>query len=306
MNILGFISELRKNKKLYIMFLPVGLYFFVFAYLPMPGIVIAFKEFSYSGGIFGSKWNGLDNFKYFFESGKLLQVTFNTVFYNLIFLTLSTVLSIFLAILIAEMTGKYFKKLVQSFIFLPFFISWVTVSAFVYNIFNFDFGLLNRFLNSIGHQPIDIYSEPNLWVFLLPLFYIWKSIGFSSVLYLSAIMGIDNECYEAAKIDGATIIRRIWSITIPLLKPTVIILVMLGLSRIMRGEFDMFYQLIGNNGLLADKTDIIDVLVFRSLVGNNDFGMASAAGFYQSVLCFILILSANWAVKKQNKENALF
>ncbi|WNQ12901.1 ABC transporter permease subunit [Paenibacillus aurantius] len=302
----GFLYEITKNKILYLMFLPVGLYFLVLAYLPMPGIVIAFKEYTYSGGIFGSEWNGMENFRYFFESGKLGLVTSNTIIYNLVFLTASTVVSVLVAVMIAEMAGKYFKKMAQTFMFLPYFVSWVTVSAFFYNIFNFDYGTLNTLLKSLGAEPVDIYSNPTIWMFLLPLFYVWKGIGFSSVLYLSAIMGIDQESYESAKIDGATIFQRIWYITLPMLKPTVIILVLLGLSRIMRGEFDMFYQLIGDNGLLADKTDIIDTLVFRSLIFSNDFGMSSAAGLYQSVLSFILIYSVNWAVKKWNSDYALY
>ncbi|SDX12692.1 putative aldouronate transport system permease protein [Paenibacillus sp. CF384] len=302
----GFLYEIMKNRILYLMFLPVGLYFLVLAYLPMPGIVIAFKEYSYDGGIFGSKWNGIENFKYFFESGKLWLVTKNTVLYNLVFLTVSTILSVIVAILIAEMVGKYFKKTAQTFMFLPYFISWVTVSAFFYNIFNYDYGALNSWLKSLGAEPIDIYSNPNLWLFLLPLFYVWKGIGFSSVLYLSAIMGIDSESYESAKIDGANLFQRIWYITIPMLKPTIITLVLLGLSRIMRGEFDMFYQLIGDNGLLADTTDIIDTFVFRSLIFANDFGMASAGGVYQSVLSFFIIYAVNWGVKKWNSDYALY
>lgn len=302
----GFIYEIKKNKVLYMMFLPVALYFLLFAYVPMPGIIVAFKNFTYDGGIYHSAWNGWENFRYFFESGKLFQVTYNTMLYNIIFLTSSTVVSIIAGIFIAEMSGKLFKKTSQTLMFLPFFISWVTVAAFFYNIFSFDFGVLNSFLRSIGAEPLDIYGDPKYWIFLLPLFYIWKGIGFSSVLYLAAIMGIDSESYESAKIDGANIFQRIRHITLPALKPTIITLVLLGVSRIMRGEFDMFYQLIGDNGLLIDKTDIVDTLVFRSLVTTNDFGMASAAGFYQSVLCFVIIYSVNWVVKKTNSDYALF
>ncbi|WP_309120199.1 ABC transporter permease subunit [Paenibacillus sp.] len=302
----GLLYEIKKNKILYLMFLPVGLYFLVLAYLPMPGIVIAFKEYTYAGGVFGSEWNGMENFRYFFESGKLWLVTSNTIIYNLVFLFSNTVISVLVAVFVAEMAGNFFKKTAQTFMFLPFFVSWVTVSAFFYNIFNFDYGTLNTLLRSIGAEPIDIYSNPTIWMFLLPIFYVWKGIGFSSVLYLSAIMGTDQESHESAKIDGANIFQRIRHITLPALKPTIIVLVLLGLSRIMRGEFDMFYQLVGDNGLLADRTDIIDTLVFRSLVFSNDFGMASAAGLYQSVFSFALIYAVNWAVKKRNSDYALY
>ncbi|QHT61155.1 sugar ABC transporter permease [Paenibacillus lycopersici] len=302
----GFVYEIVKNRVLYVMFLPVGLYFLVLAYLPMPGIIIAFKEYSYDGGIFGSKWNGMKNFDYFFQSGKLWLVTKNTLLYNLVFLTASTVLAVIVAILIAEMAGKWFKKTAQTFMFLPYFISWVTVSAFFYNIFNYDYGALNGWLTTLGSEKIDIYSNPDIWLLLLPIFYVWKGIGFSSVLYLAAIMGTDQESYESAKIDGANLFQRIWHITLPLLRPTIITLVLLGLSRIMRGEFDMFYQLIGDNGLLADKTDIIDTFVFRTLIFANDFGMSSAGGVYQSVLSFFIIYTVNWLVKRWNRDYALY
>jgi putative aldouronate transport system permease protein len=302
----GFVYEIKKNKILYMMFLPVALYFLLFAYVPMPGIIIAFKEFTYDGLIFGSKWNGLENFRYFFESGKLLQVTINTVIYNVVFLISSTVVAVLAGVFVAEMSGKYFKKVAQSFMFLPYFISWVTVSAFFYNIFSFDFGVLNTLLRSLNMTPVDIYSNPTIWMFILPFFYIWKTIGFTSVMYLASIMGIDTESYESAKIDGANVFQRIRHITLPALKPTIITLLLLGISRVMRGEFDMFYQLVGENGLLLDKTDIIDTLVFRSLISLNDFGMASAAGFYQSILCFVIIYGVNALVKKFNGEYALF
>ena len=190
--------------------------------------------------------------------------------------------------------------------FLPYFISWVVVSAFMYNFFNYDYGLVNNFLRALGNEPINIYSEPSYWYILLPVLYLWKWVGFGSVLYLSAISGIDQECYEAATIDGANMFQKIFKITLPLLKPTVVILLLLGVGRILRGEFDMFYNLIGNNGLLIDNTDIIDTLVFRSLLGTQDFGMASAAGFYQSVLCFLIIMIVNTIVRKVDSESALF
>jgi len=302
----SFFCEIRKNWLYYVMFLPAGLYFFIFAYVPMPGIVVAFKNYSYRGGIFGSEWNGLENFRYFYESGKLLLVTWNTLKYNLLFLVTSTILSVAAAILIAEMQGIWFKKTSQTLMFLPHFISWVIVAVFFYNIFNFEYGSLNTFLKTLGIPPVSIYSEPGVWIFILPFLYIWKTIGFSSVLYLSAIMGIDKESYETAMIDGANVFRRIWHITLPMLSSTIITLTLLGISRIMRGQFDMFYQLIGNNSKLMDATDIIDTLVFRSLITTNDFGMASSAGFYQSVLCFAIIVMVNQITKKISKENALF
>jgi len=306
MNSLKALHDIRKHKVLYAMFLPVTIYFIIFAYVPMTGIILAFKDYNFTGGIWGSPWSGWSNFEYFFRSGKAWLVTKNTIAYNVVFLTCYTFFSIAIAIFIAEIRSKWFKKTAQSFMLLPYFISWVIVSAFVYNLFSYDFGVVNSVIKSFGGEPVDIFGTPSYWYFLLPFFYVWKWVGFGSILYLAAIMGIDQECYEAAVIDGATIFRKIYHITLPLLMPTMIILLLLGLGRVMRGEFDMFYQLIGNNTMLMDSTDIVDTLVFRSLVGTPSFGLASSAGFYQSVLCFIIILAANGAVKLYNKDYSLF
>jgi putative aldouronate transport system permease protein len=295
-----------KNWRLYLMFAPVALYFIVFAYVPMAGLIVAFKEYNYRGGIFGSPWNGFANFRYFIESGKLLQVTTNTLVYNVIFLAAYTFFSVLVAVFVSEMSGKAFKKTAQTLLLLPYFVSWVTVSAFVYNIFNYEYGLVNSLLKAGGGQPIDIYGNAKAWYFILPFFYVWKWVGWGSVLYLASISGIDPECYEAATIDGATLFQRIRHVTLPLLRPAIVILLLLGIGRIMRGEFDMFYQLIGNNGTLMDATDIIDTLVFRAVIVSQDFGMASAAGLYQSILCFAIIMAVNGAVRRYDKDQALF
>ena len=302
----GFLTQLKRHGVLYAMFLPVAVYFLVFAYLPMTGIVVAFKDFNYQGGVWGSPWNGWENFRYFFESGKLVQVTANTLLYNTLFLGAYLVVSIVVAVLLSEMTGRRIKKAFQTMLFLPYFISWVTVSAIVYNLFNYEYGLTNTFLKDLGAPPVDLYADPVVWMGLLPLFYVWKWVGFGSVLFLAAIAGQDRECHEAASIDGASVFARIHRIVLPQLKPTIITLALLGVGRIMRGEFDMFYQLVGTNGNLLDATDIIDTLVFRSLVSTQDFGMSSAAGLYQSVLCFVIILAVNGYVRRQDKNQALF
>jgi putative aldouronate transport system permease protein len=301
------LHELTKNKILYLMFLPIAAYFVIFAYIPMAGLVVAFKEYNYRQGIYGSPWIGFTNFRFFFLSGKAWLVTRNTFMYNLVFLVCYNVFSILAAILIFEVGGRRFKKVSQTLLFLPYFISWVTVGgALLYNLFNYEYGLFNEIIKSWGGKAIDIYSHPPDWYVILPVLYIWKWVGFGSVLYLAALSGIDQECYEAATIDGASAFQRIARITLPLLRPIIFILVLLGVGRIMRGEFDMFYQLTGRNGLLYDVTDIIDTLVFRSLVTQQDFGMASAAGLYQSVLCFVIIVAVNWVVRRYEKDYALF
>ena len=298
--------DLKQNRVLYFMFVPIAVYYIIFSYIPMGGIVMAFQSYTVKGGLFSSPWVGFDNFDYFFSSGKAWLVTRNTVFYNVIFLAAYTIFSLTAAIFLSEIQKKWFKKLSQTLMFLPYFISWVTVSAFVYNFLNYEYGIVNKLLEHFNMAALDIYSGTSYWYFLLPFLYVWKWVGYGSVLYLAAIVGIDQEIYEAATIDGASRFQKITRITLPLLKPTMIILILLGLGRIMRGEFDMFYQLIGNNGRLMDATDIIDTLAFRSLMGTADFGMASSVGVYQSVLTLIIILTANWLVRRYDKDQALF
>lgn len=302
----GFLAELKKNKMLYLMFLPTALWYLVFRYYPMAGIVVAFKNFNYRDGLFGSPWNGFQNFEYFFKSGKALQVTLNTVMFNILFLLIYISFSALIAILFSELTNKIFKKVAQTIIFLPYFISWVVISSLVYRLFDYNSGVLNHLIGLFGKQPIDLATNIGIWYFILPFLYMFKWVGYGSVLFLAAIAGLDASCYEAAKIDGANVFQKIKFITIPLLKPTTITLVLLGVGRIMRGEFDMFYQLVGKNSLLIDSTDIIDTLVFRSLMTNSNFGMASATAFYQSVLCFIIIIVVNKVVKKVDADSALF
>lgn len=299
-------NEICGNISVYLMFLPVFIWFIVFRYIPMGGIIVAFKKFNYRDGLFFSPWNGLKNFEYFFKSGKAFTVTRNTIVYNLVFLFLYLVCAMLIAVLINEISRKRFKKISQTILFLPHFISWVVISALVYNFFDFNHGIINKFIQSLGGDSINLAISPTYWFALLPFLYVWKTAGYGSVLYLAAISGINQECYESAMIDGANAFQKIYYITLPLLKPTTIILALLGIGRIMRGQFDMFYQLIGNNGLLIDQTDIIDTFVFRSLMGTSDFGMASAGSFYQSILCFIIIVSVNGVIKRIEPESALF
>lgn len=302
----GFLYELKKNRILFFMLLPAIIYVIIFNYLPLSGLIMAFKRYNFHDGFFFSPWSGIENFKFFFISGKAWLVTKNTISFNLIFIITGTFMEVCCAILIAEMSGKYFKKISQSFMFLPFFMSWVVVATFMYNIFNYEYGLLNSILKSLGLHAVDVYSMPKLWMIILPLSSIWKGVGYGSIVYLAAILGISREMYEAAEIDGANIIKRIFYITIPNLIPTIVIMVLLQLGRILRGNFEMFYQLVGTSANLYDSTDIIDTFVFRSMVSGSDFGMISAASFYQSVLCFIIIVSANKIVKVFRKDYALF
>lgn len=302
----SFSYDIRKNRALLFMLLPAVLFFLVFAYVPMSGIVLAFKSFDYSLGIFNSPWVGFKNFTFFFMSGKAFLVTKNTLLYNIAFIILGTTLQVSLAIFLSELGRRWFKKITQAFMFLPYFVSWVIVGAFVYNIFNYNYGTLNTFLKFLGLQPIDVNGTPWLWKYILVFFSAWKYSGYGSIIYLAAIMNIDMEMYEASDIDGATIFQKVRFITLPCLRSTIIIMTLLSIGNIFRGDFNMFYQIIGNNGLLFDSTDVIDTFVFRSLLYTQEFGMAAAAGLYQSVLCFVVLALTNWVIRSIDKENSLF
>jgi putative aldouronate transport system permease protein len=302
----SFWKTLKQDRTLIFMLMPASLLIFVFAYIPMGGLVLAFKSFDYRMGIFGSPWTGFDNFKFFFSSGQAWLVTRNTVLYNLAFLVSTTVLQVIFALILSELGGKTFKKITQSAMFLPFFISWVVVSSIAYNLLNFEYGMLNNLLTSMGFSRVDVYNTPEAWKFILVFFNAWKIVGYGTVIYLAAIVGIDQQIYESAEIDGANVFQRAIRITIPCIFPTIMILTLLAIGQIFRGDFGLFYNLIGNNGALYDATDIIDTFVFRALVNSGDIGMAAAAGFYQSVLCFATIVITNYIVKRANKDYSLF
>ncbi len=306
MRLRRFADDLARYKILLLMLAPAVLFYLVFAYLPMAGIVIAFKRYDYVGGIFGSAWNGLENFRFFFESGDAWRVTRNTALYNIAFIAVNNALQIFAAILLFEVGGKWFKKLTQSALFLPYFISWVVVGAIAYNLLNYDIGTVNALLRGLGLEPIDIYNTPSYWPFILVAVSAWKTLGYGTVMYLAAIAAIDTEMYEAAEIDGANIFQRVMKVTIPNLYPTLIILVLLAVGNIFRGDFGMFYNMIGNNGLLFSSTDVIDTYVFRSLITSNDIGMSAAAGVFQSVLGFATIMLVNYAVRRYDRDRTLF
>ncbi len=302
----NFFNEVNKNKTLFVMLIPAVVIIILTAYIPMSGLVLAFKNYRYDLGIFGSKWCGLDNFGYFFKSGTGWLVTRNTVVYNLMNLITSQILSLFVAIVISEMTGRVFKKIIQSVTFLPYFISWIIVGAFVYNIFNYESGVLNSIISALGGERVNVYQIPSVWKWIIMFFNSWKWVGYNSVIYIAAILGVDASCHEAAAIDGANIFQRIYYITLPSIKPTIIVILLLQVGRIMRGDFQMFYQIVGNNGQLFNATDVIDTYVFRSLITSGDIGMTAAATFYQSVLCFIIITVVNSIVKKVDSDYALF
>ncbi|MCL6603888.1 MAG: ABC transporter permease subunit [Paenibacillus sp.] len=301
----GIIREFNRNKVLFLMIAPTLLFFIIFSYIPMVGVYYAFTKFDFDGGLFGSEFIGLKNFEFLYKSGILWNLTKNTVLYNLAFIILGNIMQVICAIFLAQLSSKFFKKTAQSLMFLPYFLSWVLVGAFVFNLFS-DLGVINTMLRQFGLQPYDFYLQTTPWKYIIVFFNIWKGIGYGTVIYLAAIMSISDEYYEASKIDGANIFQQIRRITLPLLMPTFILLILFSLGGIMKGQFDLFYQIIGNNGMLYDVTDIIDTYVFRSLTVNFDIGMGTAAGLYQSFFGFVIIMLVNYIIKKTREEYALF
>lgn len=300
-----FIGNVKKSRVLLVMLIPALAYVIIFCYLPMSGIVLAFKDFKYSLGIFKSPWNGLSNFQYLFVSGKIWSLTRNTLLYNIAFIFLGLIFEVGFAILLSEINNAVFKKFAQGFMFLPYFISWVVVSTIMLNIFG-DNGVLNSILSHFGVTDFSIYKQVKQWPIVLVLVRLWKQTGYGTVVYLAAIAGISKDLYEAASIDGASVWQKIRYITLPSLKPTIMIMVLLALGNVFRGDFGMFYQLVGSNQLLLNSSDILDTYIYRMLTTSPNVGLTAAAGLYQSILCFVTILIANGIVKKIDPDYTLF
>lgn len=299
-------EKLRKSRVLLLMCFPAILFFFLFSYLPMPGAYIAFTKFNYGKGIFGSTFVGWKNFAFLFSSGQLSLLLRNTVLYNLAFILLGNFIQVSFAILLNEVQSSWFKKITQSMMFLPFFISDVLVSLLVYNLINYDYGFISAAVRTAGGVMPKYYSMPSAWPFIIVLVNIWKSTGYGTVIYFAAIASIDTSMLEAARVDGANGFQRIRYITLPCLKPTVIILLLFALGGIVRGNFGLFYNLVGNNSLLYGTTDIIETYVYRALMNNFNFSQGSAVGLLQSVVGFAIVMLANGIVKRIEPDYSLF
>ena len=301
-------DDFRRHKTYYFMAIPMVVFFLLFSYLPLPGLYYAFVDYDFMQGL-KSPFCGFKNFEFLFSGGMdsiIWKLTRNTILYNLAFIIVGNIAQITVAVLLKEIHRRYFVKVSQTLMFMPYFVSMVTVGVVVYNIFNYKYGIANNLLTSLGLEKFDFYQTPEVWPFIIVAVQVWKGLGYGSVVYMAAILGIDESIYEAAYVDGASNWKRIRYITLPLLKPTAIMLIMLALGGIIRGSFDLFYQLIRNNGLLLETTDIIDTYVYSSLAVDFNMGRGAAAGLYQSVFGFILVMTVNKIVKKISPENALF
>ncbi|WP_026516333.1 ABC transporter permease [Butyrivibrio sp. MC2021] len=302
----GVFETLWRYRVLELMCLPAVVFFFMFSYMPMPGIWVAFVKYNYRDGIFGSKFVGLKNFEFLAESGKLFELTKNTILYNIAFIILGNLLAILVAILLNEMQSKIFKKVSQTMMFLPYFISQVLVGILVYNLLNYDYGFVNEILTALGREKWGPYSDPSVWPVILVIVHLWQQTGYNSVVYFAAICGIDAEIIEAAKVDGANAFQKIRYIILPGLKPTIVILLLFALGGIVKGNFGLFYNIIGTNSLLYPTTDIIETFVYRSTINDFNFSTASAVGLYQSIIGFVMVMGVNFIVKKIDPDYSLF
>ncbi|OXS61752.1 sugar ABC transporter permease [Cohnella sp. CIP 111063] len=304
----GVYRELVRNRTLLLMFLPVATLLLLFNYLPLAGLVIAFKNFDFQDGILGSAWAQpiLNNFDYLLSSDSAYRAMRNTILLNALFIVVGLAFEVGLALMLNELRNKYFKRITQSVTFLPFFISWIVVGVFAFNLLNYESGAINRFLEWMGFSRIDFYSEAGLWPAILAIAVRWKVTGYGTIIYLAALTNVDNSYYEAAAIDGASRWQQTRYISIPMLKPTIMILTLLAVGRIMNADFGMFYAMVGDAALLFPTTDVIDTFVYRSLRKSGDIGMASAAGFTQSIVAFVLVLGSNYIARKVDRDSAIF
>jgi multiple sugar transport system permease protein/putative aldouronate transport system permease protein len=288
------------------MCLPAILVLFLFSYMPMVGLVMAFKKFDYSLGIWGSPWVSLDNFQFLLASGNTFtRMTRNTLMYYAVFTVIGTTLNIVLAIGIDQFVFKRLGKAFQSIMIIPVFISFAAVQFIVYAFFSNN-GMVNNIIDFMGNDTVRWYTSAKYWPFILTTVKIWSSVGYGSVLYMSVLAGIDQEMYEAAQIDGANKWKQIWNITLPSLIPMITIMLLLGVGGIMRSDTGLFYQVTRNSGILYETTQVIDSYILNAILTTPDFGFTAATTFYQSLIGLVMILVANGIVRKAAPENALF
>lgn len=300
-------KKIRRFIPLYIMMLPGIAYFVINNYLPMPGLLMAFQRYKYTKGIWGSPWCGLKNFTFLIKSNDLSLLVRNTVAYNLVFMVLGTVFAIAVAILLNEMRRKKLQQTFQTIILIPHLLSYVIITYIVYALFGAEYGMINNsILKPLNIQPISWYTEEQHWPVILTCVHLWKSFGYSSIVYYATIVGFDQTYYEAAVVDGATTWQLVTKITLPLLKHVIITLTLFSIGHIFASDFGLFYQVPMNSGLLYNTTSTLDTYVYRGLLEDNNLGRASAAGFFQAFVGFICVITANAVVRKIEAESALF
>lgn len=306
-----FKSAFKRQWLFYTMMIPGLFLIILLCFVPMPGVILAFKDYSPRDGIFGSAWMDpwYKNFEFFFKSDTFKTITFNTIFYNILEAILVTVCALALAILLVEVKNKFFAGFYKGSILLPTFLSWIVVQYIVFALLSVDRGIVNNAIEAGGGTAIEWYSKPFYWRFLLPFAYLWKNVGYYSVFYVAAIAGINTDYYEAAQLDGASKWQQIWNITLPLLRPTVIILCLMWVGKIFNGglgDWNGYMNITNNSSLLYPASDVVDFYVYRALKSMGDYGMSTAVGLYQSVIGFILVVASNAVIKKIDPDSAMF
>ena len=300
-------SSGQKHWTLILFMVPGLVYLLINNYIPMAGIMLAFKKVNYTLGIFKSPWCGLSNFKYLFKTKDAAIIFRNTVLYNLAFIVLGTAAAVATAILLGEVKKKKLLKIYQTSILLPHILSTAVIAYLAFAFLSKDSGFLNKaIIKPLGGEAISWYSKPKYWPFILTFIQLWRSVGYTTIMYYATLVGIDTSYYEAAAIDGASTWDQIRYITLPCLKTTIITLTIMNLGRMFYSDFGLFYQVPMNNGLLFNATNTLDTYVYRGLLELNDIGRASAACFIQSVLGFVLVWGANALTRKVDPDSAVF
>jgi len=298
----GLIYNIKKYRGLYIMFLPVIICLTVFNYIPMWGVILAFKNYLPWKGFWGSPWAGWANFEYIFNTPDFPRLVRNTILINVYKMIWGFPAPIILALLLNEVRVRFFKRTVQTISYLPHFVSWIVISGIAYNLLNTNFGIINNFLKLLGYEPVQWYIRADVWRSILVITHIWKGVGYGSIIYLAAISSIDPSLYEAAIVDGATRWQQTWHITIPGIMPTASILFILGVGGLMYGDFGQIYALIGYNSPLYETTDVLDFYIYRVGLQGGKFSVGVALGLFQSIIGFFLVLITNYLAKKVGGE----
>ncbi|MDR2304974.1 MAG: ABC transporter permease subunit [Treponema sp.] len=305
MKAVSFSGEMKKNFALYLLTLPGILFFLVFSYIPMGGLVIAFQEFNLVRGIFGSKFSGLANFRFLFVNDIIVKVMLNTLYLNVLFIIATTVTAVTLAIMFSEIKSAKVKRITQTISILPYFISWAVISLFLRSFLQSDGGIIAMFLKERG-AAVNFYSEPAYWPGILVVLRIWQGAGYMAIVYIAAITGMDTGMFEAARIDGASRLQIIIRITVPYLRPVIILMTLFSVGRIFYGDFGMIYGIVQDNSILFSTTDVIDTYVYRMLRSMSDYGMATAVGMLQSVFGLVFVYTANHMARKLEPDSAIF
>ena len=300
------IRDLKKNMFFILMSMPAIIQVIIFAYIPMFGVVLAFKDIDYSKGIFEMDWVGLKNFEFLFKNPAIYDVLRNTVGYNAVFLLIDAVAPATVAIALSLIRGKRTARIYHALIMLPYFLSWVVVAALGYAMMEYDLGVFNNVLDAFGLDTTIWYKESEYWPYIYVFLHLWKGVGYGSIVYYATIMGIDTALYEAAAIDGASVLTQIKIITVPHLKGLVIMYFILGIGKILTSGLGMFYVMPNGSGALTSVSNTLDVFVYNALRTSGDMALSSAAGFFKSVVGFVLVITTNHIVKKIDKEQALY